>query len=65
MNPRPAKAYVNGHWQDVMFHGLFQVMDIQYAQVLAVVETKSGKLRKVDLPKIELKPSEDGQLKIE
>jgi hypothetical protein len=47
MNPRPAKALVHGTWQDVVFYGLFQVVDIDYANVLAVIETKSGKLRKI------------------
>lgn len=54
MEPRKAKALVHGHWQNVLFHGLYQVKDVDYANVLAVVETRAGHLRKVDINLVEL-----------
>jgi hypothetical protein len=51
---RKAKALIKGVWQDVLFHDLYQVRDVDYADVMAVIETKGGKLRKVSLNNIEL-----------
>ncbi len=63
IEPRKAQAIVHDTWQPVLFHGVYPVGDEHYRDVMAVVETKSGKIRKVPVHRVELE-IDDNQIKM-